>query len=405
KNAGFEVSPEQVQEGLTYQVLEDTESNPFVVGVYNLDESLFPEEYSDLAGPIPLFIARQNEKKGEWGWGKNVLRGHGVSIGFSGWYPNNIEIIRTEANRLVSAWEFIFDNYQPPLIDNRGTYHFEQTDNVVRLARSNNLEIRAQDLLYGVPSYIENRQNTKDELLTFIENHIRMTVQRYKGKVDQWSVANEIMQPWGDASFLYDYFGPNDLRWLVLAFNTAHEVDPNATLILNDTGIEFLTTHPRWLSRYSDRFWNLVNQLKEQGAPINAVGFQMHLYAEDYTTEEQLNNAILSFQENIRRYKALGIDVIITEWDIRLGSLSNYSYEERILLQTKIYQRFLFAALESGVTDISFFSVNDEDSWLEDPNIGGQNASLNDPCLFTHRRPKLPYYAVLRTLTFFNSVR
>ncbi|MGB9730252.1 MAG: endo-1,4-beta-xylanase, partial [Thermoprotei archaeon] len=358
-----------------------------------------------LAGPIPLFIARQNEKKGEWGWGKNVLRGHGVSIGFSGWYPNNIEIIRTEANRLVSAWEFIFDNYQPPLIDNRGTYHFEQTDNVVRLARSNNLEIRAQDLLYGVPSYIENRQNTKDELLTFIENHIRMTVQRYKGKVDQWSVANEIMQPWGDASFLYDYFGPNDLRWLVLAFNTAHEVDPNATLILNDTGIEFLTTHPRWLSRYSDRFWNLVNQLKEQGAPINAVGFQMHLYAEDYTTEEQLNNAILSFQENIRRYKALGIDVIITEWDIRLGSLSNYSYEERILLQTKIYQRFLFAALESGVTDISFFSVNDEDSWLEDPNIGGQNASLNDPCLFTHRRPKLPYYAVLRTLTFFNSVR
>jgi endo-1,4-beta-xylanase len=241
---------------------------------------------------------------------------------------------------------------------------------------------------------------TDEEIMEFIRTYISTIVERYKGKVDQWSVANEIMQPWGDSGFLYNHFGPNNLKWLDLAFRTAHEADPSATLILNDTGIEFLETNPRWLANYSNRFYNLVKTLKENGTPINAVGFQMHLYAEDYTDQQKLDAAILSFKKNVQRFRELGIEVIITEWDVRLGALKNYPSEERALLQARIYGRFLRAAIESGINDVTFFSVNDENSWLENPDIGGINASINDPCLFSNKKPKFSYYAVLRTLIY-----
>jgi Beta-1,4-xylanase len=255
--------------------------------------------------------------------------------------------------------------------------------------------------LYGIPKFIEEGQYTNDQLLGFIEKHIRTVVERYKGKVDQWSVANEVMQPWNDASFLYNRFGPGNLKWLELAFRTAHEVDPEATLILNDTVIEFLTTPPRWRSHYVDIFYELFRNFNQKGASIDAVGFQMHLYAEDYTDQQKLDAAIQSFKKNVQRFRELGAEVIITEWDVRLGALKNYPSEERALLQARIYGRFLRAAIESGITDVTFFSVNDEDSWLENPNFSGSMADINnDPCLFSNKKPKFSYYAVLRTLTY-----
>jgi len=71
KNAGINITPEQINEGITYvstkadgTPLVDKDGNPFVVVVYNLDPSQLPPQYADLAGPIPLMIA----EKGEMGW-------------------------------------------------------------------------------------------------------------------------------------------------------------------------------------------------------------------------------------------------------------------------------------------------------------------------------------------------
>jgi hypothetical protein len=65
KMAGIEITAEQVAQGITYEAIKDKESNPFVVAVYNPDPALFPEQYRDLAGPIPLMIV----KRGKNGWG------------------------------------------------------------------------------------------------------------------------------------------------------------------------------------------------------------------------------------------------------------------------------------------------------------------------------------------------
>jgi len=64
--AGIEITAEQVAQGITYEVLKDKDGNLFVVAVYNLAPYLFPEQYRDLAGPIPLLIAKKGERGWEW---------------------------------------------------------------------------------------------------------------------------------------------------------------------------------------------------------------------------------------------------------------------------------------------------------------------------------------------------
>jgi len=79
KNAGIDLTPEQIDQGITYvstkedgTPLVDRDGNPFVVAVYNLDPSQLPPQYADLAGPIPLLIAQRGENG--WGWEQTTPR-------------------------------------------------------------------------------------------------------------------------------------------------------------------------------------------------------------------------------------------------------------------------------------------------------------------------------------------
>jgi hypothetical protein len=82
--AGIKITSEKILQGLTYQAIEVPKRDPktgevikdekgnevketVVFGVYNLPPEVFPENYRDLAGPIPIFIAKENEN-GEWIW-------------------------------------------------------------------------------------------------------------------------------------------------------------------------------------------------------------------------------------------------------------------------------------------------------------------------------------------------
>ena len=54
---------------------------------------------------------------------------------------------------------------------------------------------------------------------------------------------------------------------------------------------------------------NLVKSLQAQGVPIDGVGMQAHL---------RVGNVPSTMQENIQRFTALGVEVAITELDIRM---------------------------------------------------------------------------------------
>ncbi|MGB9845842.1 MAG: endo-1,4-beta-xylanase [Methanothermobacter tenebrarum] len=340
--------------------------------------------------------------------------GIAVAVGALLWGP---ELERTAlkklfletANLWVSSWELNWFVSYGGLRPNREKFDFREMDTLVQHARSLQLPIMALHLVAGgqafIPSWLARGNFSKEELLSILHEHITTVVRRYKGRVKRWVVVNELFGlPWegGErlSSFWHDRLGPG-YEWVEMAFKWAHEADPESELVLNDFGIEF----PGYLlyDRSRDqKVYELVRSLKEKNVPIHGIGFQMHLYGKDFLTPRDLDAKVEALRGNIQKYRDLGVEVLVTEFDVRLGGVPG-SQEERFELQGKVYESMLRACLESGVKSFSVFGLVDKWSWLEDPNLrsphGGADA---DPLLFDDNyQPKPSWHAVMKVLQEF----
>ena len=90
------------------------------------------------------------------------------------------------------------------------------------------------------------------------------------------------------------------------ALNWAHTADPNAKLYYNDYNDETMNSK-------SDAIYAMAQDFKTRGVPLDGIGFQFHV---DLTFD---NPGILaSVTSNFQRFAALGLEIHITELDIRL---------------------------------------------------------------------------------------
>lgn len=89
-------------------------------------------------------------------------------------------------------------------------------------------------------------------------------------------------------------------EYIPLAFQYAHEADPDAELYYNDYGMN--------VPERRDAVVKLVNSLKAKGLRIDAVGMQGHM-GMDYPTIEDFEASMLAFA-------GTGVKVMITEWDM-----------------------------------------------------------------------------------------
>lgn len=327
-------------------------------------------------------------------------------IGYFLWHPESTQyknLFLKEYNMVVSDWEFHWAIQETiggkPFRPSRETYDFNETDRLADFYQRNGLRVQVHHLVWGhkpaLPSWLKNGNFSRNDLLLIIKEHIQTVVSRYKGKIHEWSVVNELIHPW-EPNFWQDALGPG-FDWVGMAFEWAHEADPQAKLILNDFGIEF--PGYRLYSPDKDRhIFNLVRDLKDKGVPIHGVGFQMHLYGTDFLTQEQLEAGAESLSQNIQKYRDLGVDVYVTEFDVRLNGVPG-SKEKRYELQGRIYSSLFNACLESGVKSFAIFGLVDKYSWLENPSIGGADAANADPLPFDDDyKPKPAYYALLQVL-------
>jgi endo-1,4-beta-xylanase len=142
---------------------------------------------------------------------------------------------------------------------------------------------------------------TKTELESALKKHITEVVSHYKGKIYAWDVVNEAFEEDGTLreSIWHKNFGHN---YIAEALKTAHEADPNAKLYINDYSIARI--NPK-----SNGLFKLVSELKAQGVPIHGVGFQSHFHSYHMPQD---------FVENLERFSKLGLDVAITELDIKV---------------------------------------------------------------------------------------
>ncbi|MPY58886.1 endo-1,4-beta-xylanase [Streptomyces spongiae] len=208
-------------------------------------------------------------------------------------------VLDREFNSVTAENAMKWDALEP----SRNSYNWAAADRLVVHATSHNQGVRGHTLAWyaQLPSWLKNGNFSATELNTLLKKHIDTTVGRYKGKIYAWDVVNEAFNEDGSmrSSLWQDKLGTgyiaNALRW-------AHAADPAAKLYINDYNIEADNAK-------SDGLYNLAKQLLTQGVPLHGIGFQSHFV---------VGGVPSSMKANLKRFSDLGLEVSVTELDIRI---------------------------------------------------------------------------------------
>ena len=181
-----------------------------------------------------------------------------------------------------------------------------------------------------------------------LQDHITTVMGHYAGKVYAWDVVNEAFNDDGTMrdTIWYDQpgigFAGMGTQYIEQALGWAHAADPNARLFYNDYNAEPMNVK-------SDAIYAMAQDFKNRGVPLDGVGFQLHidLSFDDPTT-------LASFTSNLQRFAALGLNLHITELDIRLSDSSAASFNPR--------QSYMAKSLESVFSNLRASSSRPGDS-------------------------------------------
>ncbi|WP_346622863.1 endo-1,4-beta-xylanase [Blastococcus montanus] len=268
-----------------------------------------------------------------------------------------------------------------------GVYNFGPADAIVDFAEANGQVVRGHTLLWHsqLPSWVTSGDYTDDELRAILKDHIQTVVGHFKGRIQQWDVANEIFSdPWNGPITLrqenpfIQQLGPGIIAD---AFRWAHEADPEAKLFLNDYAVEDM-------GGKSDFYYELAKELLAEGVPLHGFAFQAHLDLQ-YPFPATLD-------ENMQRFDDLGLETAITELDVRFTLPENgVPTAEQLAEQADTYQGVLEACL--SVEDCNSFTIwgfNDKYSWVPSFSAGQGAATV----MFEDYERKPAYYALREAL-------
>lgn len=290
-------------------------------------------------------------------------------------------LVGNQFNMIVGENEMKFDATEP----NRNEFNYGGSDAIMWVADRFDQEVRGHTLAWHsqVPGWVSqdgkknNNNFTKRQLLDILKNHIFNVVGKYKGRITEWDVCNEVLDD--DQSIVRTNPTAYKLRpsiWATYigeefidsAFVWAHQADPQAKLYINDYGVEFSG------STKTEAYFNLVKRLKDAGLPIDGCGLQCHLTTGELDT--------LKLEKNIQRYATLGLDCIITELDI---ALADPSAADALDIQAKEYGAITRVFLRNdNCPTMLVWGISDNHSWRE-----------NQPLLYNSSlQPKPAYYNV-----------
>lgn len=244
-------------------------------------------------------------------------------------------------------------------------YDFTSADALVAFAKANHQQVRGHTLLWHSqnPAWVTAASSTWtcDDARAVLEDHIRTVVGHFRGEIYEWDVANEIFQDTWDAGgvrlrteanpFL-KACADDPVSLIGDAFRWAHEADPDAALFLNDYNAE-------GINEKTDAYYELAQALLADGVPLSGFGAQGHL--------SLLYGFDTSIQANFERFAALGLQVAVTEADVRIPLQAGETgpTPEQVAVQAERYDAMLEACL--NVTACSSFTVwgfPDYNSWV-----------------------------------------
>lgn len=274
--------------------------------------------------------------------------------------------ILTPENQM--KWQFIH-----PM---RYAYDWNQADQQVDFADAHNMKVHGHTLVWHAqnPRWLLNENFNKVEMIEILRDHIYSVVGRYKGRIVLWDVVNEGIE--GDSlrsTIWLNTIGP---EYIDLAFQFAHEADPNAILIYNDFGISTVNSK-------SSSVYRLVKDMLGRKVPIHGVGFQMHIKVDEIDYQ--------SFANNMQRFADLGLHIYVTELDVRIEDDSDYSLKGQALVYHNILKQCLS---QSACKALQMWGFTDKYSWIP-VSFRGYGWALPFDAYYN---PKPAYYALKKAL-------
>ncbi|KAM0709539.1 hypothetical protein Q7P35_003578 [Cladosporium inversicolor] len=202
----------------------------------------------------------------------------------------------------------------------RGTFNYANGDTIADLAEKNGQLLRCHTLVWynQLPSWVTNGGFDNATLVEILQNHITEEVTHYKGKCYAWDVVNEAISDDSGAPLRDNIFlSTIGEAYIPIAFAAAAAADPDAKLYYND--------YP--------------------------------------SLEDQVTN--------MKAFTALGLEVAITELDIRAENPEAGQYNEQ---QSKDYAATIGACNEvKECVGVTIWDFTDKYSWVPGvfPGTGG----------------------------------
>ncbi|KAL0350410.1 UNVERIFIED_CONTAM: Endo-1,4-beta-xylanase 1 [Sesamum radiatum] len=205
----------------------------------------------------------------------------------------------------------------------QGNFNYKDADELLNLCTSHNIQLRGHCIFWEVEGAVQSwvRALSKNDLMSAVHNRLTGLLTRYKGKFKHYDVNNEMLH----GSFFQDHLG-KDIR--VNMFKTANQLDPSATLFVNDYHIEDGCD-----SRSSpEKYIQHILDLQEQGAPVGGIGIQGHI-------DSPVGPIVCSALDKLG---ILGLPIWFTELDVS----SNNEYVRADDLEVMLREAFAHPAVD-----------------------------------------------------------
>jgi endo-1,4-beta-xylanase len=235
-------------------------------------------------------------------------------------------------------------------------YDFKGGDALVAFAQSHNMVVRGHTLVWHnqVPGWITKGGYSASQLAEILHGHIRTVMAHYASKVYAWDVVNEAFNDDGSMRHTIWYDQPGigageGTKYIEQTLRWARESDPTAKLFYNDYDAEAV-------NKKSDAIYAMAKDFKKRGVPLDGIGFQTHVSL-------KFDNAqtLASYARNLERFAKLGLELHITELDVRLSDSSPAS----LSAQAKLYGEITTLCVQQPACKlIQTWGVTDKQSWI-----------------------------------------
>jgi endo-1,4-beta-xylanase len=287
---------------------------------------------------------------------------HNILIGAAAFSPHMSDapyasILGSEFSQLEPENEMKFGFIHPRPNTDPQPYDFAAPDSLVAFAQAHNMVVRGHTIVWHqeVPAWVTSGGFSAGQLAAILQDHTATVISHYGPQVYAWDVVNEAFNDDGTlrSTIWYDQPGIGyagmGTAYIEQVFQWAASANPNAKLFYNDYNAETVNAK-------SDAIYNMAADFKNRGVPLDGIGFQMHL-----TLSFDNPATLASFTSNLQRFAALGLDLHITELDVRLPDGSTASLNA----EAELYRKVTAICVQNpSCKVIQTWGVTDKYSWI-----------------------------------------